>query len=788
MSSNHSRVAIARWLVALAVCVSPDAAKSEPRLDVAGAPTSEAPDRTYWPAALRHVPLERLSSGALLRLDAGGDLVELPSARQSRLQATPSGAPGPEAPAESLDPRVHGNIRLGNDPSALPPSMRAQAEPHIMRSPVELDYLIATFQEGRFADGGSAVNCGYSVSRDGGFTWTRALIPNLTPSSGGPYPRATDPVAGVALSRNAYLNTLAAGSATRAGTVLVSRSTNGDTFAPPVVAYRAPSPDDFPDKNWMAINTFPGTPSAGRIVVTFTLFPGEGEAGPHPIARVYSNNGGQTWSSAAFIHAATKQVQGSQPVFLRDGRLAVIYWNFNGTDSFADDFLELVLSPDGGVTFGAPRVIRPVAYYDAPQVRDGGFLPSATTDRTTGSLYLTYQARHNGSPRILFTKSTNAGVTWSTPVPISDNPAGSSVFNAAISASADGQQLAVAFYDTRDNPGSSTLVDIYLAHSFDGGLTWQPNIRVTSVSTDARLSPKTGGGYMLGDYQGVADPTNSIVPAVPVWIDSRTGNPDPFTARVRIVPPLEPTAKGDFNNDTHSDIIWQNETTGQRGIWLMAGAARTSALVFATVGVDWNIAGTGDFNGDRELDIVWQHDPSGRRAVWFMRGTTRMGTANLRTVPRDWTIAGAGDFNADGQVDLLWRNTATGQTGIWLMNGTARIGVRNLPTVDASWKIAGTGDFDGDRLIDIVWQHRSTGQRGIWRMNGTSMMSSTNLGTIAREWEIAGTGDFNHDGQLDLLWQNSSNGQRGIWFMNRSARIGTQYLETIATDWQIRNR
>ena len=31
----------------------------------------------------------------------------------------------------ALDLRVGPNIRLGNDPSALPPNMRAQAEPHI---------------------------------------------------------------------------------------------------------------------------------------------------------------------------------------------------------------------------------------------------------------------------------------------------------------------------------------------------------------------------------------------------------------------------------------------------------------------------------------------------------------------------------------------------------------------------------------------------------------------------------------------------------------------------------
>src|SRR5437762_9921440 len=122
------------------------------------------------------------------------------------------------------------------------------------------------------------------------------------------------------------------------------------------------------------------------------------------------------------------------------------------------------------------------------------------------------------------------------PVAISYNPAGSLVFNPAINVSPDGGTITCVFYDHRNNPGSHVLVDLYLAQSFDFGNTWQPNVRLTSVSTDASLAPLTANGYMLGDYLGLAQTTRPTVPAVPIWVDTRTGNPDPFITRAGIAP------------------------------------------------------------------------------------------------------------------------------------------------------------------------------------------------------------------------------------------------------------
>jgi hypothetical protein len=473
--------------------------------------------------------LENLSSGALMLLDRGGDLVEWPAASAPEMRA--QAAAEASAAGAALDLRVGNNIRLGNDPAALPTTMRAQAEPHIARSLGSADLLVGIFQEGRFTTAG-ALDCGYSVSRDGGLSWSRALIPRLTQSSGGPYFRATDPVVAFGPSGIIYLETLAATNANFGnGVITISRSTNsGASFAAPRVAFQTANNSVFPDKEWMAINTFSGTPHLGRIVVTFSLFNSSSVNGA-PIFRTYSDNGGLNWSTAATIASSRNNLQGSQPVFLPDGKLAVVYWNFD-----APERIEVVVSNDGGTTFGGPRIVTNVTRYTPPNIRSGVFLPAATGDRTNQNLYVVYQGIKAGAPRILFTKSTNSGTTWSAPVAISNNPTNTGVFNPAIAASPDDQRLTAAFYDRRNNPASTTRVDMYFAQSFDGGATWEPNLRLTSVSSDATLAPLTAAGYMLGDYLGIAETWNANVPAVPIWVDTRTGNPDPFVTRVGISP------------------------------------------------------------------------------------------------------------------------------------------------------------------------------------------------------------------------------------------------------------
>lgn len=485
----------------------------------------QGPSSAYE-AALRPEIRDYVSSGAYFALGLNTDLVKEPEVFiRTRT---------PNQPSASAVSRIGLNLRLGNDPAALPANMRHQAEPHIARHPMNPNLVVGTFQEGRFTDGG-AVNCGYAISHDAGLTWDRALIPGLTQVSGGFLDRASDPVAVVDHLGNIYLNTLGINRPPTGNWIMMSKSSDGGfNFDPPVIAARPPEEEDFLDKNWVAVNTFADTPTAGRVVTTYTNFRNNDTG--WPIMASYSDNGGESWLAEPInVTPPNSFSQGSQPVFLPDGSLAVVYWNFiTAGNNFADDRIEVRISESGGDSFGIARVVAAgFQAYDDPVLRGGGFLPSAAADRTEGAICVTYQTVIAGIPKVMFTRSADKGQTWTSPTGVSSNPAGSSIATPAISVSADGRHVTIIFYDTRDNPQDGNLFHLYLAESFDAGDTWEPNIRLSEVPSNALLTPLTPGGRMLGDYLGVVPSLGGNLPGVAIWIDTRSGSPDPFGVSIQ---------------------------------------------------------------------------------------------------------------------------------------------------------------------------------------------------------------------------------------------------------------
>ncbi|MDO8545308.1 MAG: hypothetical protein Q7S40_33115 [Opitutaceae bacterium] len=563
------------------------------------------------PLALRAVNPDMLSGAAFTRLYFRGAFGGGGTPPRSQA-AYPDISKG--RPPAVLDARVGANLRLLDDPDSLPATQRGQAEPHLYRSATNPDLLLATFQEGRFTDAdGGAFNNGYAVSRDGGLTWTRALVPSLTPVTGGSYFRATDPVAAIGPQGDFYLNGLAALDPSFDTSALVlQRSTDqGVSWTPPTVIFQSPNATVFADKNWFVVNDLPGTVNPGRLVATWTNFTStaNGVATGNNIIASVSDDRGLTWSPSAEVTPFGSRNQGSLPFFLPDGSVGVVYINFLNTSNVTQFSISYKRSLDGGLTFPTtPTTFAGfVPGWDDPELRDAIFLPSATAARQTGDIFVTYTAVLGGSPRIMFMKSSDLGLTWTAPMAVSDQPAGMSVVNPAVATSADGRTVVIVFMDKRHAPDGRGFVDHSAAWSFDGGATWQSNVRLSEMSSDLRFGPQTPRGVMLGDYLAVAASFTADQPWAAIWCETRTGDSDPFVVRFAPAPVASfetwrvarfgraelgnaelSGAAADFDGDGVSNVVEFDQGTNPRvpeyGETLVLRREQPDALDVATLG------------------------------------------------------------------------------------------------------------------------------------------------------------------------------------------------------------
>lgn len=598
-----------RWL--LATCLL-----SLPSLPLTGAEI---------PLALRGVNPDMLSGSAYLLITDASENPE--PARAAAIY--PDASKG--QPRTELDARIGPNVRLGDDPDELPATQRGQAEPHVSRSSANPELLLAAFQEGRFSNVGGALSCGYAVSRDGGLSWTRALIPRLSRVNGGVYYRATDPVAAIGPQGDLYLNTLAAVDVNFAlGAVLVSRSTDqGASWSEPFVVFQSPNAQTFPDKNWFTVNDYPGTPTTGRIAVTWTNFTSDaaGTSTGSPVVAAVSDDRGATWTTPVPITPAGTRQQGTQPVFFPDGSLGVVYITFLTPGDVRFFSIQYKRSADGGRSFPdtATSVVGFVTGWDDPDIREGIFLPSAIPARQTGELFLSYVAAAGTGARVMFVKSGDRGATWSAPIAVSDQPPGVSVVNPAVAASPDGRTVSIVYLAKRMGPDGRPLIDHFAALSFDGGATWQRNLRLNDRSSDLLLGTQTPRGVMLGDYLGLVPAVAPDVPAVAVWCETRTGNADPFAVRFMPAPtpsfetwrvaqfsraelaaPAQSGPAADFDQDGHPNLAEYGQASDPRQ------AASGNALI-----VDGNRSQTAIYFSERTTgDITARLESSADGRSW----------------------------------------------------------------------------------------------------------------------------------------------------------------------------
>jgi hypothetical protein len=287
--------------------------------------------------------------------------------------------------------------------------------------------------------GANDYNCptfqGFYASGDGGSTWTRTCLPALPGGSG-----LGDPMVGYDRLINTFAGGIQAGSPGQV--IVVSRSTNnGTTWGKPVVAAVPTLPGGTTDKGWLEIDTNVSSPRVNCLYVSNTQFDASSNS---EISVSHSCDHGVTWST---VVVDTKQIypssvdQFSDLAIGKDGTVYVSWMRCPATGSTGDcggTTVKMLVSKstDGGVTWSAPVITA---------------TPTLAPD-SCGAFY--------GCLPNTFERISNI------PVIAIDNSTG---LNAG--------HLYVVYYNW-----TGTQMKVYVTHSADSGATWSAGVGVAPAA------------------------------------------------------------------------------------------------------------------------------------------------------------------------------------------------------------------------------------------------------------------------------------------------------------------
>jgi hypothetical protein len=292
-----------------------------------------------------------------------------------------------------------------------------------------------------------------------------------------------------------------------------------------------------PDKQWITIDTNPGSPHYGRVYAMWTIFvlnPSviyESHADARPdgthtdwsAPQILPTSSGKRWDTYLLPHVAL------------DGTVWTTTTNNPQKQGFSHANISLIWSQDGGTTWQGPLPV--VQDITVPTYQNTTFREGIVNTFTVGStkvgdaypLYVAYEDGSSGLSNVYLKASYDEGHTWTAPLLVNDNQGPTEALQPNLDAAPNGR-VAVAFYDRRlACPAAGT------AEAARAGIAYDPatpygranycvntaiqfyqsdltpigqNVRLSAHTWDPQLSAPhpsciCSSGTFIGDYFGI---------------------------------------------------------------------------------------------------------------------------------------------------------------------------------------------------------------------------------------------------------------------------------------------
>ncbi len=287
------------------------------------------------------------------------------------------------------------------------------------------------------------------------------------------------------------------------------------------------------DKQWLAIDVYPGSPFTDRLYVVWTDLTGQST-----IWNTWSSDQGQTWNARVqlsgggegFVWPSHNTVAPngdyyaayhSQPNFsgsAPDGTSGRV-WALRSTDGGAT-FPQKNNPFDAGeadITFNVQSASNPIA--NTQFWLQGSAQPWILADPNTAGRMYCFAADDpdddhstGDHSNVYMVVSTDNGMNWGDPVRIDDGPGTSFQVMPTAAIDVNSGRLVAMYYDNRSgntNAAGNFLLDVFMTYSEDGGNTWMNDFSIN----DRQFDPDPGAPtrfngppptMRIGEYNGLA--------------------------------------------------------------------------------------------------------------------------------------------------------------------------------------------------------------------------------------------------------------------------------------------
>ncbi|MEO8285579.1 MAG: S-layer homology domain-containing protein [Chloroflexota bacterium] len=414
----------------------------------------------------------------------------------------------------SGEPSWGADFRLIVEPPAQRPLLTSDDQPirvleknvSIAVSPIHTDLVIAGYE----TSGRDDTHSRFATSTDAGITWQGGSFGSLYP---GDIEAFSDVRVDFDAQGTAYYTTLGLGSFNNG--YMVFTSTNGLTWGDPS-AISLGTYEQYRFLADLAVDRrTPGSgPFAGSVYFASPLYQSinPNAAG---IMLKYSRDSGASWSPDVQISDPDNNDSYAPSLKVAsDGTIYAGFTEMRYASIKNPQKLFLDRSTDGGQTWSTDRLITgaPITTMGEPDyeyrelaivvnencdlLRINHYTVIGVSPTDPNTVYVVWNDGrweppvdhcghtnvHHGD--IAFSRTTDAGLTWSPVARLNDDPVANGVdqWQPTLEVAPDGT-IGVTWYDRRYDPAHYNYDTVY-SQSTDGGLTWSANSRVSDVSSD----------------------------------------------------------------------------------------------------------------------------------------------------------------------------------------------------------------------------------------------------------------------------------------------------------------